>query len=47
MRTLRRLGHPYTDEDLAAAAEAATGRSEMDAMIAFLQGLGTNLAGGR
>ena len=41
MRALRRLGHPYTDAELAGAAAAVEGRTEMDAMIAYLQGLGT------
>ena len=35
------LGHPYTDEQIEGAAAAVTGRTEMDAMIAYLQGLGT------
>jgi len=41
MRALRTLGHPYTDEQIAAAPKALEGRSEMDAMIAYLQSLGT------
>ena len=41
MRALRRLGHPYTDAQIAGAAQAVEGRTEMDAMIAYLQGLGT------
>ena len=41
MRALRLLGHPYTDAEIAGAAEAVEGRTEMDAMIAYLQGLGT------
>jgi cytochrome c oxidase cbb3-type subunit II len=40
MRALRRLGVPYTDEDIAKAAESVKGKTEMDAMIAYLQGLG-------
>ena len=40
MRVLRRLGDPYTDADIAAAAAAVEGRTEMDALIAYLQGLG-------
>ncbi len=42
MRTLKFLGDPYTDEQIAAAAAAVEGRSEMDALIAYLQELGTN-----
>ena len=41
MRALRLLGHPYTDAEIAGAAKAVVGRTEMDAMIAYLQGLGT------
>jgi cytochrome c oxidase cbb3-type subunit 2 len=41
MRALRRVGVPYTDEDIAGAAEAVKGRPEMDALVAYLQGLGT------
>ena len=41
MRALQMLGHPYTDEQIDAAADAVAGRTEMDAMIAYLQGLGT------
>jgi cytochrome c oxidase cbb3-type subunit 2 len=40
MRTLRRLGDPYTDADIAGAPEALAGKTEMDALIAYLQGLG-------
>ena len=40
MRALQKLGDPYTDEDIAGAAAAVTGKSEMDALIAYLQGLG-------
>jgi cytochrome c oxidase cbb3-type subunit 2 len=40
MRTLRRLGDPYTDADIAAAPAAVEGKTEMDALIAYLQGLG-------
>ena len=41
MRALRRLGVPYTDDEIAGAADAVKGSSEMDALIAYLQGLGT------
>ena len=47
MIALRRLGHPYTDEDIDGVGEALEGKTEMDAMIAYLQGLGTNLGRGR
>ncbi|GHA17469.1 cbb3-type cytochrome c oxidase subunit II [Arenicella chitinivorans] len=40
MKTLRFLGHPYTEEQIAAAKEAVEGRTEMEALIAYLQFLG-------
>jgi cytochrome c oxidase cbb3-type subunit 2 len=43
MRTLRRLGVPYTDEQIASAPQALEGKSEMDALIAYLQGLGIQI----
>ena len=46
MRTLAKLGHPDTDADFAGAAAAVAGKSELDALIAYLQGLGTNLKAG-
>ena len=33
---------PYTDEQIAGAAAAVEGRSELDALVAYLQELGTN-----
>jgi cytochrome c oxidase cbb3-type subunit 2 len=44
MRTLVKLGHPYTEEELAGAAAAVAGKTELEALIAYLQGLGTNVA---
>ena len=43
MRVLRSLGHPYSDEDIAGAPAALAGKTEMDALIAYLQNLGTVL----
>lgn len=40
MRVLRKLGDPYTDADIAGARQALAGKTEMDALIAYLQGLG-------
>src|SRR5689334_7207109 len=40
MRVLRKLGVPYTDDEIAAAAKVVEGKTEMDALIAYLQGLG-------
>ena len=45
MRVLRTLGVPYTDQDIAGAAEAVTGVSEADALIAYLQSLGLDMRG--
>jgi len=43
LRALRRLGVPYTDEDIEKSAESVKGKTEMDALIAYMQGLGTLL----
>jgi len=40
MRALRKLGVPYTGADIAAAPETLAGKTEEDALIAYLQGLG-------
>ena len=40
MQVLRKLGDPYSEEDIAAAETAVQGKTEMDAVIAYLQGLG-------
>ena len=39
------VGVPYTDEEIAKAKEEVQGKTEMDALIAYLQGLGTALKG--
>lgn len=44
MRALRRLGHPYSDEEIAAADSDLEGLKEIDAVIAYLQVLGTGLS---
>jgi cytochrome c oxidase cbb3-type subunit 2 len=41
MKALRALGVPYSDAEIAKAAEEVAGKSEMDAVIAYLQVLGT------
>lgn len=46
MERLRMVGVPYTDEDIAGASGAVEGKTEMDAMIAYLQALGTAKEGG-
>jgi cytochrome c oxidase cbb3-type subunit 2 len=44
LETLRTLGEPYSDEDIAGVAAAVEGKSELDALIAYLQGLGITLS---
>ena len=41
MTVLRKLGAPYSDEEIAKAAEDVKGKTELEAVIAYLQGLGT------
>ena len=43
METLRTLGSPYTDAEIEAAPASLEGKTEMDAMIAYLQGLGIHI----
>lgn len=43
MTALRRVGVPYTDDDIAGAAGAVEGKMEIDALVAYLQQLGTLL----
>jgi len=40
MRILNTLGDPYSDEDIAAAPSVVAGKNELDAVVAYLQGLG-------
>jgi cytochrome c oxidase cbb3-type subunit 2 len=47
MEALRTLGVPYTDEDVAGAKAAVKGKTEMDALVAYLQVLGTSLSNKR
>ncbi len=41
MKALRTVGVPYTDDDIAGAAAAVDGKKEIEAMVAYLQQLGT------
>ena len=41
LQVLRSLGHPYSDADIQGAKAALAGKTEQDALIAYLQGLGT------
>lgn len=43
LEVLRLLGAPYSDEDIANAPKALEGKTEMDAMIAYLQGMGITI----
>lgn len=43
MAALRSVGVPYTDDDISKATDAVRGVSEMDALVAYLQQLGTLL----
>ena len=40
MQALKRLGDPYSDADIEGAAAAVAGKTELDAVIAYLQALG-------
>jgi cytochrome c oxidase cbb3-type subunit 2 len=42
MRALRRIGVPYSDDDIRSAAELVTGHSELDALVSYLQMLKYN-----
>jgi cytochrome c oxidase cbb3-type subunit 2 len=42
LKALQLLGDPYSDEQIAGASAAVAGRTEMDAIVAYLQTLGTN-----
>ena len=43
MKALRRVGVPYTDEQIAGAPAELKGKTELDALVAYLQGLGLAL----
>ena len=43
MKTLRMLGHPYSDAEISKAPEELKDKTEMDALIAYLQVMGTSL----
>ena len=43
MKTLKMLGVPYTDSQIAAAPDELKGKTELDALVAYLQSLGLNL----
>jgi cytochrome c oxidase cbb3-type subunit 2 len=41
LKALRTLGVPYSDDEVKAAGEAVKGKTELDALVAYLQVLGT------
>ena len=43
LTALKRLGVPYTDAEVAASADAVKGKSELDALVAYLQSLGIHV----
>jgi cytochrome c oxidase cbb3-type subunit 2 len=43
MAALRMVGVPYTDQEIAEAPKAIEGKTELEALIAYLQGMGTAL----
>ncbi len=45
MKGLRYLGHPYSDEQIANAPKMLEGKTELEAVVAYLQSLGTALKG--
>lgn len=45
MKALKMIGVPYTEEEINGASDAVKGRTEMDAMVAYLQGLGKEMKG--
>lgn len=46
LQVLQRLGHPYSEEDIERAPQALEGLTEMDALITYLQQLGTSMPQG-
>ena len=42
LRALKRVGDPYSEEEIAGAAAAVDGKTELDAVVAYLQALGKN-----
>jgi len=40
LKTLKMMGDPYTDADISGARAAVEGKTELDALVAYLQGLG-------
>jgi cytochrome c oxidase cbb3-type subunit 2 len=47
MKVLKTLGLPYSDDEIAKAPEALKDKTEQDALIAYLQGMGLALKGAK
>ena len=47
MSALRKVGVPYSDDEIAGSAQALEGKSELDVLVAFLQGLGLEMKGAK
>ena len=47
MRALSKVGVPYSDEEIAGAGKQLEGKTEMDVLIAYLQGMGLELKGAK
>ena len=47
MSALRMVGVPYTDAEIAEAGKQLEGKTELDVLVAYLQGLGTELKGAK
>ena len=45
MSALRKVGVPYSDEEIAGAAKEVEGKTELDVLIAYLQGMGVEMKG--
>ena len=43
MHALRKVGVPYTDDEIAGARKQLEGKSELDALVAYLQGMGLEM----
>lgn len=43
MTVLRKMGHPYSDQEIADASSELEGKTELDALVAYLQGMGIEI----
>ena len=43
LHAMQRLGVPYSDAEVTASADAVKGKTEMDAVVAYLQSMGTHV----